>query len=170
MKHIIVAAILFAPSLAAAEPNEMVIADLGLHVVGGGLQYRSSSHTVIQGAIDLYSPWTKMDNDGRSANDILGAIIRLRPVFYLFDAPAGVWVSPFVQGGIGWGVVGDSRKSGPVAAVGAAVGYSWLFGRVMLSIGAGAQYHYASFEAPDRPTPSFKGVWPHADLVVGYAL
>src|SRR5262249_3269006 len=136
----------------------------------GGLQHRATPHVVVQAAIDLYAPWTKMESDDRGANDILGAILRVRPVYYLFDAPRGVWASPFLQGGVGFGVGGGTRHSGTVFAAGAALGYSWLFGRVMLSVGVGVQYHYAKFDVPDRPTPSFKGAWPHADLVVGYAL
>jgi len=158
------------PTAALAETSDLVIADLGLHVVGVGLEHRATSHTAVSASIDLYAPWTQMGNDDRGANDVLGAVLRVRPVFYVQGGGAGLWVSPFVQGGLGWGLVDGERHRGTVYAIGAAIGYAWMVGPVMLSAGVGAQYHHASFDVPGKDTPSFAGVWPHVDLVAGYTL
>lgn len=157
-------------SPARAETSDLVIADLGLHVVGVGLEHRASSHTAVSASVDLYAPWTQMGNDDKGGTDVLGAILRVRPVFYLQGDAKGLWVSPFVQGGLGWGLVDGERHRGTVYAIGAAIGYAWMVGPVLLSAGIGAQYHHASFDVPGRDTPSFGGVWPHVDLVAGYTL
>jgi hypothetical protein len=169
MRAIVIAAVLAAPATAAADGN-IGLADLGLHVIGGGVQHATSPTIAWQVDLDYYSPWTEMLHQGNPINDVVGAVVRVRPMFYYMEAGVGPWLSPFVQGGVGFGVVGAGRHAGPVFAAGASLGYSLLIRRVVvLAIGVGVQYHYANFDATDVKTPSFSGLWPHADLMVGYA-
>jgi hypothetical protein len=168
MRAIVVAAILAAPTTAAAEPN-IALADLGLHVIGAGLEHAIAPQVSFQVDLDYYAPWTQMLHQGDSATDVQGAVVRVRPVYYFREAGAGPWLSPFVQGGVGFGVAGGDRHSGPVFAAGVSLGYSFVIrNAVVLGVGVGVQYHYAHFDVPDVATPSFSGVWPHGDLTVGY--
>lgn len=147
-------------------PPNIVFADLGLHVVGMGYQRTISSRLTLSVSGGLYDPWTVTDKVG----DVRGGILRLRPYFFLTnDAPRGLWLSPFVQGGIVRGERNGSVRVGTAAAMGGAIGYAFLFADVVhLSLGLGAQLHGARI--PDAPTrPSFYGVGLHADATVGFA-
>jgi Protein of unknown function (DUF3575) len=146
---------------ARADPANVALADLGLHVIGVGVQRSVSPHVALQLDLDYYSPWTELLADGRGQFAILGGVVRARVFAYLDAVPAGWWISPFVQAGYAHGSGGDD---GAVAAAGASIGYTWLFAhRYVLAIGVGAQYHVA------HAAPEFSGVWPHADLNLGYA-
>jgi len=168
MRALLTACALAAPTTAAAD-NNIAVADLGLHVIGAGIQHATSLNIAWQVDLDYYSPWTEMLHQGNSINDVVGAVVRVRPMFYYLEAGVGPWLSPFVQGGVGFGVVSAGRHAGPVFATGVSLGYSFVIRRVVLAIGVGIQYQYANFEATDVKTPSFSGLWPHADLMVGYA-
>jgi hypothetical protein len=149
--------------VAADPPSDLVVADLGLHVVGVGVQHAIDPRVAVQVALDYYAPWTQLQHDGGTATDITGVVVRARAMFYLRAAPRGWWWSPFVQGGVG----SAARGRGAVFAGGASIGYAWTFGRVDLALGAGAQYHVARI--PGDGPPRFEGVWPHADIIVGWA-
>ena len=155
-------------------PKTIALADLGLHVVGAGLQRTVAPHVAIQGVVALYVPWTQNKNvfklrDDGTDGDVRGAVVRLRAFGYLSEAPTGPWISPFVQGGIGAATRSGKAETGPVWAAGATIGYAWLIGRnVHLAVGAGAQYHVARMSG-GRALPSFATVFPQIDLNLGYA-
>jgi hypothetical protein len=84
------------------------------------------------------------------------------------DAPTGLWITPFVQGGIGWGLRNDERKAGPVAAAGASVGYTGRIAtRFLLGGGLGLQYHLAAIPDGKGP-PSFSRFYPQVEIHVAY--
>ena len=140
--------------------------ELKLHVVGVGY-HRSLSERVIGAvSLDLYVPWTFTQNTftlsgNYPRTDLAGIVVRVRPFVMLWK---GLWVSPFVQGGPAkagdtWGFAG---------AAGVGVGYAFiLFDHLLLSPGLGVQGHAAWMGGSQAP-PSFLGVWPHVDLLVGY--
>lgn len=144
-------------------PESMVLADLGLHVIGLGYQRTMTPELAVQLDGDFYGPWTHSLAHNRSANATIGGVLRARAFYYLTGAaPHGWWLSPFVQGGAARGNV--DHTVGPTFAVGIAAGYAWLFSHgITLAVGIGAQFDYAHTD------PGFQGVWPHADLNVGYA-
>jgi hypothetical protein len=150
--------IVFASTAAAAEPDNVVTADLGLHVIGAGVQRTVAPRVAVQVDLDYYAPWTQMLADNHDGTLMAGAIVRARVFGFLHAAPTGWWLSPFVQAGYAKGT-----SSGAVAAGGVSVGYAWLFGRFALAVGFGAQYH------DSRAAPTFSGVWPHGDINAGYA-
>lgn len=155
---------------AGPPPANLILADLGLHVIGLGYQRTVTSSVALQADVDWYVPWTQTDE----ALDTMGAVLRLRPVFFVTDdAPKGLWISPFVQGGFVRADRGTETKVGPAGALGASVGYALLIAdHLHLSAGAGVQVHGARVPGgPNRePTdPSFYGPYPHLDGTVGYA-
>ncbi len=157
------------PSVAGAQeppsepPRTIVLADLGLHVVGLGVQRTVSRRVALQGALDLYVPWAQ-------TGDTLGGVVRLRPVFHLTeDAPTGLWLSPFVQAGFLGGEREGGRRTGPAGALGASIGYATLIAdHLHLSLGVGGQMHGAAIPG-GTGEPSFFGPFPHLDGTVGYA-
>jgi hypothetical protein len=160
-----IAALTLAASLATAQaPNQAIVADLGLHVIGVGYHRSLSERVVGSISLDLYVPWTFTQNafglSGNYRSDLAGIVVRVRPFIFLWR---GLWVSPFLQGGPA--KAGDAW--GIAAAAGAAVGYAFvLFDHLLLSPGLGVQGHSA-WMGGNGP-PSFLGVWPHVDLLVGY--
>jgi hypothetical protein len=160
-------ALTFSLSTAQA-PSQAIVADLGLHVLGVAY-HRSFSERVI-GSIgaDLYVPWTFTQNSlglsGSYRSDLAGLILRARVYFVLWR---GLWVSPFLQGGVGRTTDSPGPAMGGVAAAGVSVGYGFvLFEHLLLSPGLGVQVHGAWVDG--RSPPSFFGAWPHIDLLVGY--
>lgn len=148
-----------APSHAhAAPPSNTVLLDLGLHVIGVGYQRTLSSHLAVSASTGLYDAWTATDEVG----DVRGAYLRLRPyVFLMGEAPEGLWLSPFVQGALVSNKTAGGEESGLAGAVGAAIGYAFLFDdAVHLSLGGGGQYHAANL---------FDGFHWHLDATLGYA-
>ncbi|MEO6775363.1 MAG: DUF3575 domain-containing protein [Kofleriaceae bacterium] len=144
-----------------AEPTNVVVADLGLHVLGVGYQRTVAAGVAIQICAESYTPWTQEDR----FFEVQGAVIRLRPVFYKDRAPQGWWLSPFGQVGI----ASATRGSGVVWAAGASAGYAWLVAdHFDLAIGLGAQYAQARI-AGGSSRPAFAEVWPQIDGSVGYA-
>lgn len=185
MKALVVAGLLLTPTAAFAQtprpcdarPN-VLLADLGLHVVNVGYQRTVGCHVSLQVSAGLYGPWTINGNvlglgggDHSPPGDVIGAVGRLRAFFYLTgDAPGGLWVSPFVQGGPVFATRGDIVIDGSAIAAGASVGYAFTLGqRFLLSLGLGVQYNRASFEN-STAFPGFSRVSPTVDINVGYRL
>lgn len=150
----------------AAPPQNAVALDLGLHVVGLGYQRTLSPRVAFFGALDWYVPWTQTT----STLDTMGAVVRLRPFFFLTqDAPRGLWVSPFMQAGFARAERAGETRVGFAGAVGASVGYALLLAdRIYLSAGLGAQVHAVRIRGGEGG-PSFVGPYVHADALVGYA-
>ncbi len=165
------------------EPRRtVVLADLGLHIVALGVQRVVSPRIALQASAGIYVPWTQtkdvagLGGDGaaptgtRSAGEPRGAMVRLRPFFYLGEkALRGLWISPFIQGGfIGADRAGIAQK-GPAGAIGVTAGYAWLVAsRVHVALGAGIQVHGAKV-AGGSGYPSYLRPFPTVDIAVGYA-
>lgn len=150
-----------ATAAAHADPDNLVVADLGLHVVGIGYQRTITPGIALQLDADSYTPWTEEDR----FFEVQGAVLRLRGVFYAEQAPRGWWISPFAQGGIGTA----DRGTGAVWAAGASVGYAWLIAsHVHIALGIGAQYNQARIPGGDG-RPAFAQIWPQLDGTIGYA-
>lgn len=154
------------PPPAKLGPKNIVFADLGLHVIGLGFQRTVSPHVALSVSANMYVPWTVTDKLG----DLRGGVLRLRPYFFITnEAPRGMWVSPFIQGGFVSGERDGTSKMGSTGALGASLGYAFLFAdRVHLSLGIGGQMHYGWI--PDSSAaPSFYTAGFHADLTLGFA-
>ena len=157
-------------------PVHALVADLGQHVVGVGYQRSLAPWISAQLTLSYYQPWTQninflgLSGDANKGGDLRGVISRGRAFFYPFAAaPTGLWISPFVQGGIGWGLRNAERRAGPVWAAGTSVGYSALLGTsVLLGGGVGLQYHFARIAGGDGP-PSFSRLYPQVEIQLGYA-
>lgn len=148
-------------------PRTTAVADLGLHVIGAGVQYQLAPHVVVAGDLDFYAPWTEMRHLGFTANAVQGTVVRARAFYFVRPTPTGLWVSPFAQVGVATTLRAGAATStvGATWAAGASVGYAWLVGRVAILVGAGAQYHAAYLGAG---APSYHTPWPHADAIVGW--
>jgi hypothetical protein len=159
-----------------ALPASALVADLGQHVVGVGFQRSFAPWIAGQLAADYYQPWTQnidflgLSGAANKGGDLRGVILRGRAFFFPFAAaPTGLWLSPFAQAGVGWGLRNDERRAGPVWAVGASVGYSALLTRALLvGLGLGLQYHAAHIPGGDGP-PSFSRPYPQVEIQLGYA-
>lgn len=147
-------------------PAHIVLADLGLHVVGLGYQRTLGTRVALSVSVGLYDPWTVTDEVG----DIRGAYVRARAYFFLVGrAPEGLWVSPFAQAAIVSGRRADGPALGGAAASGVALGYAFLIAdHFHLGVGAGGQWHVADVSEDDAP-PSFSELGWHIDLTLGYA-
>jgi hypothetical protein len=150
---------------------DVLLADLGLHVINAGYQRTLGCGIVVQASAGLYSPWM-VNNDvfglgGGVEREVIGAVLRARPFFFpLAAAPAGLWVSPFVQAGL----VSAGDQTGIAIAGGAAIGWTWWLGsRVLLGIGLGAQWHAVIVDGSTK-VPGFTRLGPHGDINLGYAL
>lgn len=158
-----------------ARPRNGLIADLGLHVIAGGYQRSLAPWLSAQIVAGLYSPWTQSGNNlglspALKGGDLVGAVVRTRVFVYPFaSAPAGLWISPFTQYGLGWATRAGEKRAGAVGAVGASVGYSLLlWNRVLAGLGGGVQYHAARIPGGDGP-PSFGRFYPQLEIQLGYA-
>ena len=163
--------LLLATAAADDPPKNIVLADVGLHVIGLGYQRTVAPWLALQADADvIYSPWTlNLDLFGDYDGDVAGSVLRLRPVFYpSASAPDGLWISPFVQAGPARATRDGEKESGFVAAGGASVGYAGRLGPVHLAGGVGGQYHVARIEGGDD-APSFAGLYPTIDGTVGVA-
>src|SRR4051794_28015187 len=106
-------------------PKDVVLADLGLHVVGVGFQRTLAPFVAAQLAAELYTPWTQnIDLGGLSGkqyrSDVSGYVLRARVFVYpRGTGPAGPWASPFAQLGRGTGTRGVEKLSGTLWAAGA---------------------------------------------------
>jgi hypothetical protein len=170
-------AALSAPAAPASAAQRLLIADLGQHVVAFGYQASTSRWIAAQVVGGYYQPWTQninflgLSGDANKGGDLRGVIARGRVFVHPFGAaPTGLWISPFVQAGIGWGLRGDDRRAGPVSAAGVSVGYSALLGEsILLGGGLGLQYHEARIPGGDG-APRFSRYYPQVDIQLGYAL
>jgi hypothetical protein len=150
--------------------------DLGQHVVGIGYQRTLAPWVSVQAVGAYYQPWTQninflgLSGDEYKGGALRGGIVRARAFFYPgASAPTGLWLTPYAQAGVGFGLRGSERKAGPVAAVGASVGYTgFVSERVLLGGGLGVQYHYAKIPGGDGP-PSFSRFYPQVEIHVAYA-
>jgi hypothetical protein len=155
----------------AEPPKNVVLADLGLHVIGLGYQRTVAPRLALQGDLDLWVPWTS-GNYGIGAlagtSDVAGMMLRFRPVWHMTgDAPTGLWLSPVAQAGPVTATRAGEKVFGVGGSVGMNVGYSGVVAQhLFLSIGGGAQVHGAWI---GRGRPSFIGVWPNVDATIGYA-
>ena len=172
---LLLAVLLAAPALRAEAPQNLLLADLGLHVVGAGYQRTLSPSLAAQVALESYTPWTQnLDLLGLSGAafkaDLQGAAVRARVFVYPWGtAPTGPWLSPFAQAGLGWATRDGSKRTGLIWAVGASAGWSWLPAeQVHLAFGAGLQFHAAEIPGGDG-APSFRRFYPTLDGSVGYA-
>jgi hypothetical protein len=148
-----------------ADPENAIIADVGLHVVGLGFQRTVAEHLALQIDAESYTPWTHETK----FFDAQGFLVRARPFYYVTAAPRGIWISPFVQIGAVRGTQNGVSESGLAWAVGAAAGYAWLVrDRVHVLLGAGVQYDVAHL-GDTSMKPSFNGLWPQLDGSLGYA-
>ena len=163
------------PAAPAELPRDMLVADLGQHVVGFGYQRSTSRWVAAQVTASYYQPWTQnidflgLSGEANKGGDLRGMIGRVRVFFHPFGAaPAGFWISPFAQAGVGWGLRNGERRAGPVSAVGTSVGYSTLLGSsVLLGGGFGIQYHAAKIPGGEGP-PRFSRYYPQVDIQLGY--
>jgi hypothetical protein len=161
MKLAIALVVMFASTANAEAPNVM-LADLGLHVVGVGYQRTVSDHVALQVAAESYTPWTQEDR----VWEVRGFVVRARPMLYVrTGTPTGWWLSPFAQAG----VATASRGSGLAWAAGASVGYAWLvYDHLHVVIGIGAQYDQVRIPGGSG-RPAFAELWPTLDGSLGYA-
>jgi hypothetical protein len=161
----------------AATGQRLLVADLGQHVVAFGYQASTSPWIAAQIVGGYYQPWTQninflgLSGDANKGGDLRGVIARGRVFFHPFGAaPTGLWISPFAQAGVGWGLRGEDRRAGPVSAAGVSVGYSALLGEsILVGGGLGIQYHEARIPGGDAP-PRFSRYYPQVDIQLGYAL
>jgi len=155
-------------------PENVVGLDLGLHVVGIAYQRKLTPWLSGQIAVDPYLPWTQnlhlFQPEPAPQTDVAGLVLRHRAFFHpLRTAPAGFWISPFVQYGLVLATRAGEPRWGGVGAAGLSLGYSFLIARaVHLTVGAGAQFHAANVTG-GVGSPSFAGFYPHLDLGLGYA-
>lgn len=173
------AMISFSPAAQAqcdARPGA-VVADLGLHVVNAGYQHTLGCYVTVQASAGLYVPWV-VSNDvlglggGRDTSITVGGLgLRVRAFVHPFGhAPSGMWVSPFVQGGVVRADPPSGDLYGPAFAAGVSVGWTWTLGeRWLLGLGVGGQYHRASFEG-STDAPGFSRFGPTVDINVAYRL
>ncbi|CAN5211659.1 hypothetical protein BH11MYX1_BH11MYX1_31720 [soil metagenome] len=157
-----VALVVVLARIAHADPPNIMLADLGLHVVGVGYQRTVSDHVALQLAAESYTPWTQED----TFFEVQGFVVRARPMLYMrAQTPTGWWLSPFGQAG----VASASRGNGVAWAVGASVGYAWLLAEhVHVALGLGGQYARAGIPGGSS-RPAFAEVWPTIDGSIGYA-
>ena len=155
--------------------TQILLADLGLHVIGVGYQVTLSPGFVLQVDADWWTPWTRQLVQYQT--DETGVLLRARPVWYFDDAPTGSWISPFAQAGPARATVDGELTAGWAGAVGLSLGFSWLLREHLhAAIGGGAQFDWALFPPPPGTfcidtcfPPGFAGLWPHLDATVGYA-
>ena len=169
-------ALAFTVAVPAEElPKNVLLADLGLHVIGVGYQRSVTPSFALQLDLESYAPWTQNLNlfglSGEAFKaDTSGYAVRGRLFWYpSAEAPTGLWLSPFVQGGPVTATREGVAVKGTAFAAGGGVGYAWLFkNTVHLAIGGGLQLHTAHLAGGDG-IPSFARLYPHLDANLGWA-
>jgi hypothetical protein len=158
----------------APPPTHVVLADLGLHVVGVGYQVNLRKWLAAQVALDGYVPWTEnfhiFGPKHAEQTDVAGLVVRQRLFFHPFsNAPAGLWISPFAQYGLVWATRDGKKVAGGAVAGGLSLGWSFVVVRhLLLGLGAGAQYNAADITG-GTGSPSFGAFRPTVDILLGYA-
>lgn len=147
-------------------PKNVIVADVGLHVVGVGFQRSLTPQLALQLTASLYVPWTQ-SAVGAERTQVAGIIGRLRLFVYPdAHAPRGFWMSPFFQAGAASETRDGVVQRGVVWAAGASAGWAWLpWNRLHIALGAGVQYHSGKFPAG----PGFERFYPQVDANLGYA-
>lgn len=165
MLALMIAALLAAED-EAPPPKNIIVADVGLHVVGLGYQRSLSPQVAIQLTASLYVPWTQ-SAVGAEKTQVAGIIGRLRLFVYPdARAPRGFWLSPFLQAGVANETRDSVVQQGTVWAAGASVGWAWLpWNRISIALGAGVQYHSGKFPVG----PGFERFYPQVEANLGYA-
>ena len=167
-------------STTTSQPKTVLLADLGLHVVGVGVQRTVHPALALQVDVDVYTPWTQnIDFLGLSGTankaDVTGGVVRVRAIWFpSSSAPTGFWVSPFAQAGGVTATRDGHNLSGGAWALGASAGYAWLLlGGLHISLGVGGQMHGALIPGDTRSAsntpPSFARLYPTLDATLGYA-
>lgn len=149
-----------------------VQADLGSGVVGVGYERVLAPSISARATFQLQRPWYTQLFHGE-ASDVIGFGGEVRPFFFpLATGARGLYVSPFFRlaairatdalpeaaRGLGW-------------STGTTVGYGWLVfdERLLLRVGAGAQYWAFDVSDARGRTTGVRGVYPDVDLIAGYA-
>ena len=157
-----------APALAdePPRPRNVILADLGLHVIGAGYERVLHRFFAVQADLEWYVPWTQ---GGDRALAVWGVALRTRVFVHLMgNAPNGVWISPVGTFGYGHAEMSDVDRGGPMWSVGASIGYAGtLFRHLHLSIGLGGQYNEGRFGL--QSPPSYARFYPTVDGTVGWA-
>jgi hypothetical protein len=169
-------ALLGSSSARAGEaPRNVLLADLGLHVIGVGYQRTLTPELAVVVAAESYTPWTQNQDflglSGSYRGDVQGILARGRAlVFPWHTAPQGLWVSPFAQGGPAWATRAGVTRVGPAWAFGVSAGWACLLfsDHLHLTLGLGGQYHAANFPGGTGP-PSFGRLYPTLDATLGWA-
>lgn len=153
-------------------PKNILLADVGLHMLGLGYQRSLSSQVALQVSVGIYLPWTQNQNAAglsgeADRGDVAGIIVRARAFIYPdAHAPTGFWMSPFFQAGPATETRDGVKQSGSVWALGASAGWAWLIKRtVHVALGVGLQYHASHFPAG----PGFGRFYPTIDGNLGWA-
>lgn len=163
-------------SAVCGERPGAVVADLGLHVVNFGYQRSLGCYLTLQATAGLYVPWTVSSDvlglgGGRDGSITVGGLgLRARAFFHpLGSAPSGLWISPFVQGGVVRANPPSGDLYGPAFAAGLSVGWTWRLGeRWLLALGLGGQYHRVEIDGR-ADFPGFSRFAPTVDINVGYS-
>ncbi|MCU0686669.1 MAG: DUF3575 domain-containing protein [Polyangiaceae bacterium] len=159
------------------QPN-LLVADLGLHVVNAAYQRTLSCAFSAQIGAGLYVPWVVNRDvfglgggDRSPPDDVAGFVVRGRGFFHLANDPqAGPWLSPFAQAGPVRATRDDRSVRGRALAAGLSAGWAFAFGtHWRLALGAGVQYHVAQF-GDSAARPGFARLGPTIDINLGYAL
>lgn len=149
-----------------------VQADLGSGVVGVGYERVITPSISARVTFQLQRPWYTQLFHGE-ASDVVGFGGEVRPFFFPLGTGArGLYVSPFLRlaairatdalpeaaRGLGW-------------STGTTMGYGWLVfdERLLLRVGAGAQYWAFDLTDARGRTTGVRGVYPDVDLIAGYA-
>jgi hypothetical protein len=155
------AVVLFLLVAGPAHAETQVQADLGLAVVGVGVETAVQPHHAVMVEAQIFGtyflPWFD------AGDNLVGFGVQVRPTWFSRVHQHGAYVTPFVR----LDRVTDDHDSAAFGfCAGAAVGWAFpLTQRLDMRIGAGAQYMRYKLATSDVSTPFVQ-----LDLVVGYRL
>jgi hypothetical protein len=149
---------------APVRANEVQL-DLGLAVVGLAYERLFGDRFALQTELQVFGtwfgPWFDLPN-------LSGFGAQLRPSWFPFGGPGGLYVAPFVRIDRVSGSDGGVSGHGVGWSVGEFNGWSFLLGeRVDLRVGAGVQYVSYVVDAGTKRL-EFRQLFPALDLVVGW--
>jgi len=167
VKHLVTAALLAIPTVAAAEPGQLQI-DGGLSVIGPGYEHPITPHVSIGVETFVFGtyflPWFDL------GDEVKGFGAGLRPTWFAHENRRGLYVAPYVRGTI----VDDESitgASGLGLTAGFFVGYAiGLSDKLDLRLGGGAQFIHAHYEDPQGEHQSFSTPFVALDALLGYRL